>query len=168
MCIFVTNIQYCILPKIFIAARCAEYRSKEFMNHIIAINLWPSFNFSNESFFLPSQRPVVRVLSWSCSLLFTAHFLFTVPSAFSFHCCMWCRRLQPSALQRHCAENSKQIFSEMKLHDLVPDSYIHVSVSDLYIPTIGQIHECGHWQRGRAVTFLGIHISDLVCSVHNT
>jgi hypothetical protein len=42
-----------------------------------------------------------------------------------------------STLQRHCTLNSKQIFSEMKLRGLVPNSYIHVSVSDIYIPTIG-------------------------------
>ncbi len=29
------------------------------------------------------------------------------------------------------------VFPEMKLHDLVPNSYIHVSVSDLYIYRIG-------------------------------
>jgi hypothetical protein len=28
----------------------------------------------------------------------------------------------------HCAENSKQIFPEMKLRGLVPNFYIHVSV----------------------------------------
>jgi hypothetical protein len=33
-------------------------------------------------------------------------------------------------------ENSKQIFPEMKLRGLSSNSYIHVSVSDLYIPTI--------------------------------
>jgi hypothetical protein len=41
------------------------------------------------------------------------------------------------ALQMQCTENSKQIFPEMKLRGLVPNFYIHVSVSDLYIPTIG-------------------------------
>jgi hypothetical protein len=39
--------------------------------------------------------------------------------------------------QTHCTENSKQIFPGMKLHSLVHNSYIHVSVSDLYIPTSG-------------------------------
>ncbi len=29
------------------------------------------------------------------------------------------------------------VFPEMKLRGLVPNSYIHVSVSDLYIPRIG-------------------------------
>jgi hypothetical protein len=52
----------------------------------------------------------------------------------------------------------------MKLRGLVPYSYIHVSLSDLHIPTIGQIHECRNWERGHAVTFLGILKSDPVCS----
>ncbi len=40
-------------------------------------------------------------------------------------------------LERHSTENSKQIFPEMKLRGLVSNSYIHVSVNDLYFPTIG-------------------------------
>ncbi len=40
-------------------------------------------------------------------------------------------------LQRHKTENSKQIFPEKELCGLSPNSHIHVSVSDLYIPTIG-------------------------------
>jgi|LakMenE01Jun11ns_1017448.scaffolds.fasta_scaffold8823325_2 hypothetical protein len=40
------------------------------------------------------------------------------------------------ARQRHYTENSKQIFPEMKLRGIVLNSYIHVSVSDLYIPTV--------------------------------
>ncbi len=43
----------------------------------------------------------------------------------------------PYALQKRlCTENSKQIFLEMKLRGLSPSSYIHGSVSDLYIRTI--------------------------------
>jgi hypothetical protein len=42
-----------------------------------------------------------------------------------------------STLQRHYTENSNQIFPETKLCGLVSNSYVHVSVSDLYIPTIG-------------------------------
>ncbi len=38
----------------------------------------------------------------------------------------------------YCTENYKQIFPEMKLRGLVPNLYIYVSVSDLYILTIGQ------------------------------
>jgi hypothetical protein len=37
----------------------------------------------------------------------------------------------------HCTENLKQIFPKMKLQGLVPSYYIHVSVNDIYIPTIG-------------------------------
>jgi hypothetical protein len=60
-----------------------------------------------------------------------------------------------------------------------PSFYIHVSVSDLYIPMIGprillycicwpivgiytvnflQIHECRNWERGRTVSYLGIFV----------
>ncbi len=34
----------------------------------------------------------------------------------------------------HCTENPIYAFPEKKLCGLVPNSYIHVSVSDLYIP----------------------------------
>jgi hypothetical protein len=86
-----------------------------------------------------------------------------------------------------CTENSKQIFLEMKLRGLVPNFYIHVSVSDLYIPTIGpqtqystlggpimeiknrsQIHECRNWERGRTTTFLRIFVSNFRYSVTQT
>jgi len=40
-----------------------------------------------------------------------------------------------SKLQRHNTENPKQIFPEMKLRGLSPIFHIHVSVSDLNIPT---------------------------------
>ncbi len=74
----------------------------------------------------------------------------------------------------------------MKLSGLVSNSYIYVSASRLYVPTIGppillqqsrrtdcgreyinclQIHECGNLERGRAVSFLEINKSDLLCSV---
>jgi hypothetical protein len=38
----------------------------------------------------------------------------------------------------HCTENSIYVFPEMKLHRIIPNSYIHVSVIDLYIPRIGR------------------------------
>ncbi len=44
---------------------------------------------------------------------------------------------QRSQVQGHSAENSKQIFPEKELRGYSPNSYIHVSVSDLYIPPIG-------------------------------
>ncbi len=37
----------------------------------------------------------------------------------------------------HCTENPIYVFPEMKLRGLVTYSYIHVSVSDSYIPRIG-------------------------------
>jgi hypothetical protein len=40
-------------------------------------------------------------------------------------------------LQRHNTENSKQIFLEKNLRGLSPNFHIHVSVSDLYVSTMG-------------------------------
>jgi hypothetical protein len=37
---------------------------------------------------------------------------------------------------KHCSGNPIYLFPEMKLHSLVPNSYVHVSVMDLYIPMI--------------------------------
>ncbi len=37
----------------------------------------------------------------------------------------------------HCTENLIYVFPEIKLRGLVPNSSIHVSVRDLYIPSIG-------------------------------
>jgi hypothetical protein len=37
----------------------------------------------------------------------------------------------------HCTENPIYVFPDMKLRGLIPNSYIHVSVSDLYIHRIG-------------------------------
>jgi hypothetical protein len=67
-------------------------------------------------------------------------------------------------LQRQNAENLKQIFPEKDNRGLSPNFHIHVSVSELYIPTMGlpflleeifgrsweyinrsQTHECGNW-----------------------
>jgi len=59
------------------------------------------------------------------------------------------------------SENLIYVFPEMKLRGIFPNSYIHVSVSDLYIPSLFgcrkidrsweyitylQIHECGKWE----------------------
>jgi hypothetical protein len=41
------------------------------------------------------------------------------------------------AMQKHNTENSKQIFPEKELRGHSPNSYIHVSVSDLTIPMSG-------------------------------
>jgi hypothetical protein len=45
--------------------------------------------------------------------------------------------LPQDALQRHNTDNSKQILPEKELRGHSPNSYIYVSVGDLYIPTIG-------------------------------
>ncbi len=83
----------------------------------------------------------------------------------------------------HCKEILIYVFPEKKLRDLSPIFHIHVSVSDLFIPTIGppiflqqnrqtdrrntvyciyrsQKHECRNWERGNAVSFLGIFVSN--------
>ncbi len=56
----------------------------------------------------------------------------------------WVRSQHPSAqwnlrgaLQRKNAENLKQIFPEKEYWGLTPNFHIHVSVSELYIPTMG-------------------------------
>jgi hypothetical protein len=45
-------------------------------------------------------------------------------------------RLPTRTLQRNYAENSKQVFSEKELLGLSPHFHVHVSLSNLYIPTI--------------------------------
>jgi hypothetical protein len=42
-----------------------------------------------------------------------------------------------STLQRQNVENLKRIFPEKEYRGLSPNFHIHVSVSDLYIPTMG-------------------------------
>jgi hypothetical protein len=42
-----------------------------------------------------------------------------------------------TALQRQNAENLKQMFPEKECQGLSPNFHIHVSVSELYIPTMG-------------------------------
>jgi hypothetical protein len=37
----------------------------------------------------------------------------------------------------HCKQDPIYVIPEMKLRGLMPNFHIHVSVSDLYIPTIG-------------------------------
>jgi hypothetical protein len=37
----------------------------------------------------------------------------------------------------YCTKNPIFVFPEMKLQNLIPNSYIHVSVSNLYISRIG-------------------------------
>jgi hypothetical protein len=46
-------------------------------------------------------------------------------------------QLSPSTLQRHNAKNLKQIFPEKEYRGLSPNFHIHVSVTELYISTMG-------------------------------
>ncbi len=50
----------------------------------------------------------------------------------------------------HCTKNPIYVCPEIKLRGLVPNSYIHVSVSDLYIHRIGLPiwlqHEYAYWE----------------------
>ncbi len=76
-------------------------------------------------------------------------------------------------------KNPIYVFLFWELRVLSPNYHIHVSVSDLYIPKIGsripaavyadrsweyingsQTHECGNWDCGRAIPFLGIFVSN--------
>ncbi len=90
----------------------------------------------------------------------------------------------PFCIYRLYTKNSKHIFPEKERRGHSPNSYIHVSVCDLYIPTIGlhfllqenmwthrkniQIaHRHMNTERdwGHAVPFLGIQKSKFLCSV---
>ena len=88
-----------------------------------------------------------------------------------------------TALQRQNKENLKQIFPEKEYRGLSPNFHINVSVSELYIPTMGlpvlleeicrlilgikrsKTHECGNWGLGRAIPRKGIHKRNCRCSV---
>jgi hypothetical protein len=48
-----------------------------------------------------------------------------------------------TALQRQKAENFKQIFPEKEYRGLSPNFHIHVSVSELYFPSIGSAFSVG-------------------------
>jgi hypothetical protein len=79
----------------------------------------------------------------------------------------------------HCTENRIYVFREMKLRDLVPNSYIHVSVSYLYIPRYE--HECEYWETEHYNSVLEItsifgntvirtrhlYLLHLLCGYHN-
>ncbi len=60
-------------------------------------------------------------------------------SSYPYQICCQANLASPStpALQRHCTENLKKIFLERKLRGRSPNFYIHIFVSDLYIPTSG-------------------------------
>ncbi len=78
----------------------------------------------------------------------------------------------------------KKQYQKKELRDHSLNSYIHVSVNDFYIPTIGlhilqqenrwtdrgnidrsKTHEYGNWEGGRAIPFLGTHKSKFLRSL---
>ncbi len=83
------------------------------------------------------------------------------------------------------AKKSIYVFPQKEQRGLSPNFHIHVSVSHLYIPRIGQPifpaaeyadrlweytirtqkHECRIWDCGRAVPVLGIYVSNFLYSV---
>jgi hypothetical protein len=74
---------------------------------------------------------------------------------------VWTPWFTTGTLQGQNTENWREKFPEKEFRGLIPNFHIHVSVSDLYIPTIGlpillqenmwayrnrsQTHECGNW-----------------------
>jgi hypothetical protein len=65
------------------------------------------------------------------------------------------------SVHTHCTENRIYVFPKKELRGLSPNSYIHVSVSDLYIPRIGP-----HiWLLQNRQTILEIYksLTDIVC-----
>ncbi len=82
-------------------------------------------------------------------------------------------------LYLHCKENPIHVVLFWELRGISSSFHIHVSVSDLCIPRIGphiscsrigrsilgicinyfQTHDCGNWDFGRAIPFLGIFVS---------
>ncbi len=83
--------------------------------------------------------------------------------------------------QVRCNGNSVYIFLFWEYRGLSPNIYIHVSLSDLYIPRISlhisssrtgipivgihyiirlQTHKCGNWDWGPDIPFLGIFVSN--------
>jgi hypothetical protein len=70
-------------------------------------------------------------------------------------------------IQVHCKEDpnySTYVFPEMKLRGIGPNFHIHVSLSDFYISTIGS-PILQQQKQGRAVSFLGIFVSNFRYSV---
>jgi hypothetical protein len=62
-----------------------------------------------------------------------------------------CRQYMSEIL--HCTEKLKQIFPAMKLLGLVPNFYIFVSGSNLYIPTFSLIWNLIHSQRQKDIDY---------------
>jgi hypothetical protein len=62
-----------------------------------------------------------------------------------------------ATLQRTNTENPKQIFPEKELRSLSPNFFIHVSVSDLFIPRIGPHISCSRIGRSILGMYKSLH-----------
>ncbi len=101
------------------------------------------------------------------------------------YCDLWGKTFSTCTAKTHYRK-LEQKFPEKGLRGHSPNFYIHVSVSDLYIPPIclpillqenrwtdpgngyidrSQTHECGNWDWGRAIPVLGAYKSKCLCSV---
>ncbi len=99
---------------------------------------------------------------------------------------MWVLLYKSSLSIVHCKGTVPKLETNIPQNETArPRSHDHISVSIYIIPQsvclfgcskegrtdIGdyinrsQKHECGNWEQGRQVSFLGIHKSDLVCSM---
>ncbi len=84
-----------------------------------------------EMLFCPCyKRQKLRVLE-------TLYTVLVRQSAFWQNARTYHREMPWTSLQRYNTESSKQIFPEKELRGLIINFHIHVSVSDLYILTIG-------------------------------
>jgi hypothetical protein len=112
------------------------------------------------------------------------------------HDMTWCKVRKGGRLrriytvQRHNTKNVKQIFPEKELRRHSPNSYTFMFLWAIYIfprsvclfccrkigvPSVriysiarSQIHECGSWDWGLAIPFLGIHKSKFLCLADNS
>jgi hypothetical protein len=69
--------------------------------------------------------------------LFRLHYFLNTASSAAPQILMCRTMLHGIALQRQSTEISKQILPEKEYWGLSPNFHIHVSVTDLYVPTIG-------------------------------
>jgi hypothetical protein len=126
-------------------------------------NLFELSQFSNLPIFFSLQSSI----SSSISIFFSKNILnfnFNIVTKKLRHVTFLLLLLLQMVHCKDITENLKQIFPEMKLRDPVPNSYIHISVSDLNnvggqnvgYKNRSQKHECGNWKRGSAVSFFGI------------
>ncbi len=85
-----------------------------------------------------NQRRLARIRQNNTYTLH--HFLLNGSSCWYFYLVQSCIKgglwIAHYTLQRYCTENLKKIFPERKLRGLSPNFYIHISVSDFFIPRI--------------------------------